>query len=146
MKYQMHQDIHRRISSFHRKLKMTQFHYTMLTDTYHTEQTLTQRNSLYNLPYIFRISNMLKRTFFRSHINPGHKHHFTDIRDVLNDQLSNDPGSSNQGRVPRSSLVYRHDPLLLNDILRVARLLSKMSLPGDMKFPILLPTKVPSGT
>ena len=74
------------------------------------------------------------------------KHHFTDIRDVLNDQLGNDPGSSNQGRVPRSSTVYRQDPLLLNDILRVGGLLSKMSLPDDTTFPILLPTKVPSGT
>ena len=69
------------------------------------------------------------------------KQHFPETRDVLNDQSSNDTGSSNQGRVLCSSAVYRLDPFLLNGILRVGGRLSKMSLPDDMKFPILLPYK-----
>ena len=46
-----------------------------------------------------------------------------------------------QGRVLKSSSLYRLDPFLSDGILRVGGRLAKANIPEDMKFPIILPYK-----
>ena len=69
------------------------------------------------------------------------RQHFSDIRDILKEQSNNSLATHDRVRVPRNSSVYRLDPFLQNGLLKVGGRLSKMNLPDDMKFPILLPYK-----
>ena len=58
--------------------------------------------------------------------------HFSDVREIL---------GKRHGQVSKSNSVYKLDPFLKRGLLRVGGRLSKMNIPDEMKFPILLPYK-----